>query len=891
MEVLATVAPSLATIETARGVTTGILIHGGYVVAHAQSVWPFDRVILGLRGQEPLEAPVAAWDLLSGIVVIGPVDVDVAPVSVALDSVGAPDIVYALGFSPVNPRQTAPSISTAVVSGNHTWEASGVTYLSSDSGAGTVLVSKAGEAVALSLGNGYAADMSDVEDLAESLIDGTSAEDRIGLPLGDVGLRHSFDLGGTAGSPTFVIVEPSPPIDIQVDSEGDIAVDVLDFEGRLLLTVDDVFTGAESAILDATGLLPYYIVPAVLDGWSGRAGLTVNALSAPIEDGDGAAVSRGDTVVGAIHHPFDADTFLIELVEGEGVEISAESIAISPAVTIDSPGVATVRAAPSGASDGFVRRSEVVYRAPTSGTYTIGVTSATRNAVGGYVLTVSTASSGASAVAPAVLPTREIFPGPFGPMAMHRASGPFEVLFPASWAGGQSSPGPATYTGPRGDSLTVRSAGTEAAGPAEYADRVLSGLKSEHDGFRLLSRKTKTTSQGEPTEVAVVAWSDGGVTAEVFVYVRAGQGFVAVYAASSERYKKLQPLIDHSFGTFEDGQLARERLLEAVRPDRHSHTATSLADGRLLIVGGIVEGLTVLESSAFFDPIDESWAEGGRLAEERRNHTATMLRDGTVLVIGGHGRGPEIHSLAERYDPATGRWSDAGEMVLERLRHAATLLDDGWVLVTGGGSEITELYDPGTALWSVAGVMERPRDFHAAVLLQDGRALVVGGVDDTVVLDSVEVYDPTTEGWSPTGALLSPRRGHTATLLSDGRVLVAGGTDETEVPTTAEVFDPAEGRWSPAGSLAEGRIWHTATLLDDGRVLVAGGEGSSGGLAQAEVYNPADNTWTRTASMSRVRLKHTANLLADGRVVVIGGGPRPGEVDIYDPTTGEWTTR
>ena len=579
-EVLAAVAPSLAKIETAGGVTTGILTRGGYVIAHAQSVWPFDRVILGLRGLEPLEAPVAAWDLLSGIVVIGPVDADVTPVTVAATSaVAEPENVYALGFGTAG--QTAPSISTTLVSGRHTWTASEVDYFSSASGPGTVLVSRAGDAVALSLGNGFAADLTRVQDLVESLIQGTSANITMGLPLGDPGHRHSFDLSGKAESPTFVIVEPSSPIDIRVDSEGDVAVDVLDFEGRLLLSMDGVFAGTESVTLDATGVPPYFIVPVVLDGWSGQASLTSSAPSAPMEDGDGAVLARRDSAAGAIQHPFDTDIFLVELVGGEAIEVSAESITIDPAVRVDSPGVATVYADLPDASDGLVRRSELVYRAPASGTYTIGVNSANGSAVGGYLLTVSPASSGASAVVPEVLPTREVFPSPFGPMAGHRVAGLFEVLYPASWTAGEASSGSSTYKGPRGDSLTVWSA--QAASLDEYADRVLSRLESEHDGVRVLARQRTTTGQGEPAEEVVAFWGEPGVTGEIFVYARSGHGFAAVYSTSSERYKKLEPMIDYSFATFTDLQLARERLLDAVRPDRHSHTATLLADGRLLI--------------------------------------------------------------------------------------------------------------------------------------------------------------------------------------------------------------------------------------------------------------------------------------------------------------------
>jgi N-acetylneuraminic acid mutarotase len=82
----------------------------------------------------------------------------------------------------------------------------------------------------------------------------------------------------------------------------------------------------------------------------------------------------------------------------------------------------------------------------------------------------------------------------------------------------------------------------------------------------------------------------------------------------------------------------------------------------------------------------------------RLGHTATLLADGRVLVTGGANPG-DTGFAAELYDPVTGRWRAIGDMIQARSGHTATLLPDGRVLVVGGvGSEqqaAAELYQPG----------------------------------------------------------------------------------------------------------------------------------------------------------------------------------------------------
>jgi WD40 repeat protein len=152
-------------------------------------------------------------------------------------------------------------------------------------------------------------------------------------------------------------------------------------------------------------------------------------------------------------------------------------------------------------------------------------------------------------------------------------------------------------------------------------------------------------------------------------------------------------------------------------------------------------------------------------------------------------------------------------------------------------------------------------------------------------------------GWSVTGEMTEARSGHTATLLPDGRVLVTGGrigSNEGPSANTAELYDPGSGTWTATGSMHGARDGHTATLLQDGRVLVAGGSDGEGGiedpLGTAELYDPSTGTWTTTGDMLAYGGPHTATLLGDGHVLVVGstyGDPRAAE--LYDPSTGTWT--
>lgn len=303
---------------------------------------------------------------------------------------------------------------------------------------------------------------------------------------------------------------------------------------------------------------------------------------------------------------------------------------------------------------------------------------------------------------------------------------------------------------------------------------------------------------------------------------------------------------------------------------RTAHTATLLANGKVLVAGGFSSiQLPGLTSAELYDPRTGTWSATGSMVTPLGSPRATPLLDGKVLFTGG--------TSAEVYDPATGRWSATGGMTIRRGAHAATLLANGKVLITGGGFgpssdsgyiASAELYDPETGRWNATA--PAPSIYqNTATRLPNGQVLVVGGTDPVMgtSVGNAYLYEPASDSWRVTGSLTSPRTDHTATLLPNGKVLVAGGYQfpGAGVLATAEIYDPATGTWSATGSMTFPRFQHTATAMTSGKVLVFR-DGEVG-----DVYDPATGTWSLTASMLTTRRSPTATALQNGKVLVVGG--------------------
>jgi Cadherin-like domain/Galactose oxidase, central domain/Kelch motif len=239
---------------------------------------------------------------------------------------------------------------------------------------------------------------------------------------------------------------------------------------------------------------------------------------------------------------------------------------------------------------------------------------------------------------------------------------------------------------------------------------------------------------------------------------------------------------------------------------RYGHSATLLNSGLVLVAGGCCDSaqpaLTSLTSAELYNPATGSWTQTGSMLATRGSNAASLLADGTVLVAGGLFYRTGTFTSAEIYNPATAQWQATGAMLASRSSFGSVRLADGTVLVTGGspggccgGLATSELYDPAARTWRSTGTMTTGRLSPTMTMLSDSITVVVTGgysccMDPIPTRCSTATYNAQTQAWTSAGNMSAPRTRHAAILFPDGRVLVSAGSTTDIFGTTGTVPPP-----------------------------------------------------------------------------------------------------
>ncbi|MFL5813335.1 MAG: leucine-rich repeat domain-containing protein [Bdellovibrionia bacterium] len=266
---------------------------------------------------------------------------------------------------------------------------------------------------------------------------------------------------------------------------------------------------------------------------------------------------------------------------------------------------------------------------------------------------------------------------------------------------------------------------------------------------------------------------------------------------------------------------------------RSFHTATLLRDGRVLIVGGYRSMIGFSRAGAvpsrtyqIVNPLTGKIDLTGTLVFPRAEHTATLLANGSVLILGGN-LGDRSLASAEVIDPAQTSSHLLGDMLEPRFGQSASTLPDGRILIAGGfsykaykdkdgntvmtpaGLSSVEIYDPSTQRSEpVQDHLAVGRGMMATQALPDGRILLVGGsiagklydfhagrmpssapnYEDFLGASSViEIYDPQTEGLYRTNDLSLGRVQAGFAMLKPSVYLIIGGTGSNASPLSSEL--------------------------------------------------------------------------------------------------------
>jgi N-acetylneuraminic acid mutarotase len=254
---------------------------------------------------------------------------------------------------------------------------------------------------------------------------------------------------------------------------------------------------------------------------------------------------------------------------------------------------------------------------------------------------------------------------------------------------------------------------------------------------------------------------------------------------------------------------------------RIGHSMSLLADGRVLVAGGTVLGaggasggqtLRPDSSAEIFDPRTSTWRPTSAMSTARFEHTATALADGKVLMVGGQGpgQGGRLTALAttELFDPAADTFVSSTDLGEGRTNHAAVLLSDrSTVLVVGGAGGdnadlslgSAEIYDSRSGSWNRVGPLTQPRTGATATLMASGNVLVAGGESATRgqrrSLVRGEMFDAQSREWRSAGDMSCPRSEHASVLLGDGTVLVVAG--DGAFPGQAPIAQGCVERYQP----------------------------------------------------------------------------------------------
>jgi len=282
-----------------------------------------------------------------------------------------------------------------------------------------------------------------------------------------------------------------------------------------------------------------------------------------------------------------------------------------------------------------------------------------------------------------------------------------------------------------------------------------------------------------------------------------------------------------------DGKLLTGRL----GTRRHMARAVGLADGSVMVVGGVNWDSPADTAAAL--KVDRLWVDsagalqiaslpslpGAEVKYSPPNDTyafgAVHLGAGRVLVTGD-----KVRPLTLLYEPAMRAWVSLPAMIMTRNAPSLTLLPDGRVWAAGGTRTATtsELWDPARRTWQEGPALPVPMAGHRAAWAHEEGAVLLGAGQFPVVLawkpGDRQVHIAARTSMQRTGGALLALPGARVGIVS-GRGAPDGGAWRGLSPGATVVSLDVSGKAGRIGLLQQ--AGNAAFAVSKGRLLAFGG--------------------------------------------------------------------
>ncbi len=265
-----------------------------------------------------------------------------------------------------------------------------------------------------------------------------------------------------------------------------------------------------------------------------------------------------------------------------------------------------------------------------------------------------------------------------------------------------------------------------------------------------------------------------------------------------------------------------------------------MLNGKVLLTGSQDNTIAGSSSAAEeYNPTTNTVAVKTPMAHERHSHTATTMKNGKVLIAGSEYTNAG-QSVTEIYDPSTGTFATGPTMNYPRYKHNAVLLPNGKILLVGNtlnnsGRSIAEVFDPQTNTLSTTANAHTPVLNPSSVMLQNGKVLTVGGTT------TADLYDPSTNTWTRTGATVNDTSYSNLKLLPNGKVISISSQGTGAGLTLSQLYDPSTNTWTAGPSTSQSRVYTQMQYLPiSNKYLITNGD-STGSGSTAEMYIPASD--------------------------------------------------